>query len=80
MLTLMFPINVVTKSSALVTMMMLKVISTHSVVLSIVPNVLDAKTNNRTYIVQTLTLILTFYHTVLASSVAENANIKSFTY
>lgn len=76
----MFPINVVTKSSALVTMMMLKVISTHSVVLSIVPNVLDAKTNNRTYIVQTLTLILTIYHTLLAFSVAENANIKSFTY
>lgn len=36
----MFPISVVTKSSALVTMTMLKAISSHSVVLSMVPNVL----------------------------------------
>lgn len=36
----MFPINMVTKRSPLVTMMMLKTISSHSVVLSSVPNVL----------------------------------------
>ena len=43
----MFRISVVTKSSALVTMMMLKVISSHSVVLKMVPNVLNAEANNK---------------------------------